>query len=184
MGLDFFDGFKMGLDLLWSILTAEPLFTIGILIFFGGSLLFALIVNMVREQKLRKSGILEVDKMSGRKFEEYLQALLKAKGYYVQLTPASGDYGADLILSIKGKKIIVQAKRYKKNVGVKAVQEIASAKSHYKADECWVITNSFFTEQAKKLASSNQVRLIDRKQLMNWMLQENKGDRGTGRTMG
>jgi restriction system protein len=82
---------------------------------------------------------------------------------------------ADLILSAKGKKIIVQAKRYKKNVGVKAVQEIASAKSHYKADECWVITNSFFTEHAKKLASSNQVRLVDRKELMNWMLKENKG---------
>lgn len=176
MGLNFFDGFKMGLDLLWSMLTADPLLTLGLLVFFGGILIFAVIINVLREQKLRKSGILEVDKMSGRKFEEYLQALLKAKGYYVQLTPASGDYGADLILSAKGKKIIVQAKRYKKNVGVKAVQEVASAKSHYKADECWVITNSFFTEQAKKLANSNLVRLIDRKQLMNWMLKENKGE--------
>ncbi|MDQ0157682.1 restriction endonuclease [Robertmurraya andreesenii] len=174
MEMDFFDGIKIGLDLLWTLLTAEPLLTLGLIVFFGGSLIFALIVNMLRERKLRKSGILEVDKMSGRKFEEYLQALLKAKGYYVELTPASGDYGADLILSTKGKKIIVQAKRYKKNVGVKAVQEVASAKSHYKADECWVITNSFFTEQAKKLASSNQVRLIDRKHLMNWMLQENE----------
>jgi restriction system protein len=175
MGLDFFDGFKMGLNLLWTMLTAEPLLTFGIIVFFGSFLIFALIVNLLREQKLRKSGILEVDKMSGRKFEEYLQALLKAKGYYVQLTPASGDYGADLILSAKGRKIIIQAKRYKKNVGVKAIQEVASAKSHYKADECWVITNSFYTEQAKKLASSNQVRLVDRKQLMNWMLEENKG---------
>jgi len=179
MGLDFFDGFKMGLDLLWSMITAEPLLTLGIIVIFGGSLIFALIVNVLREQKLRKSGILEVDKMSGRKFEEYLQTLLKANGYYVQLTPASGDYGADLVLSTKGKKIIVQAKRYKKNVGVKAVQEIASAKSHYKADECWVITNSYFTEQAKKLASSNNVRLIDRNELMTWMLQGNE----SGRTM-
>ncbi|WP_246050151.1 restriction endonuclease [Aquibacillus sediminis] len=175
MGLDFFDGFKMGLDLLWSMLTAEPLLTLAIIVFFGGSLIFALIVKVLREQKLRKSGITEVDEMSGRKFEEYLQALLKAKGYYIQLTPSSGDYGADLILSTKGKKIIVQAKRYKKNVGVKAVQEIASAKSHYKAEECWVITNRLFTEQAKKLANSNQVRLVDRKQLINWMLEIKKG---------
>jgi restriction system protein len=174
----------IGLDLLWSMLTVDPLLTLGIIVFFCGLLLVSLIVNVYREQKVRKSGILEVDKMSGREFEEYLQALLKGKGYYVQLTPASGDYGADLILSAKGMKIIVQAKRYKKNVGVKAVQEIASAKSHYKADECWVVTNSFFTEQARKLASSNQVRLIDRKLLMNWMLLENKGDRGIGRTVG
>lgn len=173
--LSFFDGFKMGIDLLWTMLTADPLLTLGIALFFGGSFIFVLIVNMVNATKLRKSGILEVDKMSGRKFEEYLQSLLIAKGYNVQLTPASGDYGADLVLSSKGKKIIVQAKRYKSKVGVKAVQEIASAKSYYKADECWVITNNFFTEQAKKLAISNQVMLIDRKQLMNLMIQEKKG---------
>ncbi|WP_236686967.1 restriction endonuclease [Ornithinibacillus contaminans] len=173
--MSFFDGLEMGFDLFWSIISSEPLLTIGFLVFFVVSLLLALVVNIVKEQRLRKSGILEVDKMSGRKFEEFLHALLKAKGYSAQLTPASGDFGADLVLATKGKRIIVQAKRYKKNVGVKAVQEIASAKNHYKADECWVITNRFFTEQAKKLASSNQVRLIDRSQLMNWMLVENKG---------
>src|SRR5690554_6627208 len=102
MGIDFLDGFKMGLDLLWSILTAEPLLTLVIIVFFSGPIIVALIVNVYREQRLRRSGILEIDKMSGRKFEEYLQILLKAKGYYAQLTPTSGDYGADLILSTKG----------------------------------------------------------------------------------
>ncbi|WP_245828963.1 restriction endonuclease [Salipaludibacillus agaradhaerens] len=172
--MGFLESFKMGLDLFWSLLTADPVLTIFILLFFCGSLFFVFIINTITEQRLRKSGILEIDKMSGRKFEEYLQALLKARGYYVQFTPASGDYGADLILTTKGKKIIVQAKRYKKNVGVKAVQEIASARNYYRADNCWVITNSFFTEQAKRLASSNQVRLVDRKQLTNWMILEGK----------
>jgi len=88
----------------------------------------------------------------------------------VKVTPASGDYGADLVLTTSDQRIIVQAKRYKKNVGIKAVQEIASAKSHYSAYECWVITNSFFTEPAKKLASSNHVRLVDRDQLIDWIL--------------
>ncbi|TMN23814.1 restriction endonuclease [Lentibacillus cibarius] len=158
------------------MLTAEPLLTWGLIVFVIGTLIFAFIVDTIKEQKLRKSGMREIDKMSGRKFEEYLQAQLKTSGYNVKLTPASGDYGADLVLSSKGKKIIVQVKRYKKNVGVKAVQEIASAKSHYKADECWVITNSFFTEQAKKLAVTNHVKLIDRNQLMNWIIKNNKGE--------
>jgi restriction system protein len=173
--MEFLKGFWLGIELLWSVLMAAPLLTFTLVVFFAGSLLFAFIVKLLREQKLRKSGILEVDKMSGRRFEEYLQALLKNRGFSVHLTPASGDYGADLILSVQGKKIVVQAKRYRKRVGVKAVQEIASAKSHYHADECWVVTNSFFTEQAKKLASSNQVLLVDRNQLMNWMLEQNKG---------
>ncbi|WP_282156344.1 restriction endonuclease [Cytobacillus gottheilii] len=172
--MSFTDSFKMSLDLMWTILTAEPLLTITLLTFFGVSLLLIMVLNMIAERRLRKSGILEVDKMTGRRFEEYLQALLRGKGYSVQLTPASGDYGADLVITKNGEKIIVQAKRYKKNVGVKAVQEIASAKNYYKADQCWVITNSFFTEPARKLANTNQVRLIDRKQLMDWMLKENK----------
>jgi len=62
----------------------------------------------------------------------------------------------------------------KKNVGIKAVQEMFSARNHYKADECWVITNSFFTKQAKKLADSNNVKLIDRPQLMDWILKKRK----------
>lgn len=169
----FIEGVKMGISLLLTILNANPLFTIILALFVGGSLLLAFIVRIINEIKLRKSGILEVDQMTGRRFEEYLKALLKRKGYSVQLTSASGDYGADLILSTKGKKIAVQAKRYKKNVGIKAVQEIASAKNHYKADECWVITNSFFTNPAKELARSNQVKLIDRKQLIQWMIEKN-----------
>lgn len=175
MKMGFVEGFKIGLDVLWSMLNGDPLLTGVIVIFFGGGLLLAFILRFLREQKLRKSGILEVDQMSGRLFEEYLQVLLKTRGYEVQLTPKVGDYGADLILTTKEKKIVVQAKRYKNNVGLKAVQEVNSARSHYNADECWVITNSFFTEQAKKLAASNMVTLIDRTILMDWMLKEKKG---------
>ena len=126
------------------------------------------------EKILRQSGIYEVDQMKGETFEVYLQSLLKGKGYKVRLTPVTGDYGADLILSTNGKRIIVQAKRYKNKVGIKAVQEISSAKNYYRADECWVITNNYFTAPAMKLASSNNVVLIDRDQLINWMFEENK----------
>ncbi|WP_244933537.1 restriction endonuclease [Neobacillus mesonae] len=124
------------------------------------------------EQKLLQSGIYQVDSMSGTTFEDYLATILKAKGYRVQQTPISGDYGADLILSTNGKKIAVQAKRYSDKVGIQAVQEIFSAKNYYGVDECWVITNSYFTAPAINLADSNDVKLIDRDQLVDWMLEE------------
>ncbi|MBS4206604.1 restriction endonuclease [Bacillus sp. FJAT-50079] len=95
--------------------------------------------------------------------------------FLILLETLTDNYGADLVLSTKEQKIIVQAKRYKRKVGIKAVQEVASAKNHYKADECWVITNNYFTEPARKLAHSNEVKLIDRKQLMNWMLEMSRG---------
>lgn len=172
--MDFIDGLGMGFDLIWSILSADPALTWFLILFFGGLTLLAFIVRLLRESKLRQSGIYEVDKMSGRKFEDYLKVLLSSRGYNVTLTPASGDYGADLILSSKDKRIIVQAKRFKKKVGIKAVQEIASAKSYYNADECWVITNNFFTPNAIKLATSNRVKLIDRNELISWMSKYNK----------
>ncbi|MCG7344806.1 restriction endonuclease [Sporosarcina sp. ACRSL] len=130
--------------------------------------------NQLREQRIRRSGIHEVDEMSGEAFEEFLQTLLKARGYMVNLTPTSGDYGADLILSTSSKKIAVQAKRYNSKVGLSAVQEIVSAKSYYHADECWVITNNHFTAQAVNLASSNGVILVDRDKLIEWMVEETK----------
>ena len=137
------EGFKMGWDLLWTMLTADPKFTLtlaGVITVLSAVLI---LIEYIKNQKLKRSGMLEVDKIRGRRFEEYLRLLLIYRGYKVKLTPATGDYGADLILTLNDKTIIVQAKRYKKKVGIKAVQEIASAKSHYKAKECWVITNNY-----------------------------------------
>jgi restriction system protein len=56
-------------------------------------------------------------------------------GYEVIKTKASGDFGADLILRANDKVIVVQAKRYSKKVGVKAVQEVYASLTLYKANE-------------------------------------------------
>lgn len=171
---EFFSGFQLGLDMLWSIATAEPQLTGFLVIFVLGAFSLALITNILKDRKLKRSGMLQVDQMKGKEFEDYLRVLFLEQGYKVQMTPATGDYGADLILSKGGRRIVVQAKRYKKNVGLKAVQEVSTAKMHYKADECWVVTNSGYTEPAKKLAASNGVKLVDRVVLMKWMLEMNK----------
>jgi len=69
-------------------------------------------------QRLKKSGI---DQMDGRQFEHYLGYLFKSQGYAVKVTRAVGDYGADLVLEKAEEKIAVQAKRYKKSIGIEAV---------------------------------------------------------------
>lgn len=170
----FISGFQLGLDLMWSIATAEPQLTGFLIVFILGAFSLALITNILKDRKLKRSGMLQVDQMKGKEFEDYLRVLFLERGYQVQMTPITGDYGADLILSKGGRRIVVQAKRYKKNVGLKAVQEVSTAKLHYKADECWVITNSGYTDPAKKLAASNGVKLVDRVLLVKWMLEMNK----------
>ncbi|MEK4671115.1 restriction endonuclease [Niallia sp. FSL R7-0271] len=131
--------------------------------------------NQLREQRIRESGIFQIDEMSGEDFEDFLYVLYKDQGYNVKKTPTTGDYGADLILTKNNRKIAVQAKRYKDKVGVSAIQEIYSAKGYYDADECWVVTNSMYTENAVKLAASNGVVLIDRNKLIGYLVEKNQG---------
>lgn len=69
-------------------------------------------IRLLSERRIRRSGIREVDEITGEDFEKFLQILLKVRGYKVSLTSTTGDYGADLILSTNSKKIVVQAKRY------------------------------------------------------------------------
>lgn len=55
--------------------------------------------NMIHEEKLKKSGIKDIDEMNGRQFEHYLGHLFKAHGYAVEVTRAASDYGADLVIT-------------------------------------------------------------------------------------
>jgi restriction system protein len=130
--------------------------------------------SILRERRLAKSGIFEIDKMDGKSFEEYLGTLFTRQGYSVQQTPYQGDWGADLILSKGNVKTVVQAKRYKKSVGVRAVQEAVTAKAKYGCSEAMVVTNSTFTAQARELARANKVLLWDREKLVETMTSLNK----------
>ncbi len=48
-------------------------------------------------KRLLDSGILEVDEMTGKEFERFLDIHFKKLGYSVILTQDSQDYGADLM---------------------------------------------------------------------------------------
>lgn len=123
------------------------------------------------ERRLSQAGIDEIDLMDGVEFEKYLEVIFKKLGYQVKRTPASNDFGADLILDEpSGGRIVIQAKRYQRKVGVKAVQEVNAARDYYHAQEAWVITNNLFSEQATKLAEASQIKLMDRYELAELIL--------------
>lgn len=138
-----------------------------------------LLYQKYKERKLlkqmAKAGIHDIDKMDGLQFETYLKALFKELGYKSDVTQGSGDFGADLIMKNDRKKVVVQAKRfnYKNKVSIGAIQEIYSAIPYYKADQGIVITNSYYTDSARKLAKACKVRLLDRKDLIYFINQVN-----------
>ena len=89
---------------------------------------------------------------------------LNAKGCHNN--KRTGDQGADLILKTGNHIIAVQAKRYSSNVGNTAIQEIYTSLNVYGANEGWVVASSGFTSSAKELARKNNVKLFDRKGLL------------------
>lgn len=148
-----------------AICVANDKLIIGIVILMA-ALLLPILKKKLHEWRIRKkyehSPISKIDKMSGEEFEIYLQAQFLSLGYHVEHIGQSGDYGADLILKKDNVTTIVQAKRYNNPVGIKAVQEVISAKEFYHGDEMMVVTNSTFTPAAKTLAAECGVKLWDR----------------------
>ena len=135
-----------------------------------------LIVKKYTVRRMLKYKMRSVDRLSGEDFEEFLALKFKKLGYKVKLTPTTADYGADLVLKKDKAKIVVQAKRWNSKVGVEAVQQVVASMKYYNADRSMVITNSYFTDNAKILAKYNEVELYDRRKLYNLVESQNNNE--------
>lgn len=103
------------------------------------------------------------DKMEGHEFEHYCAKLLKLNGFKnVEVTRGSGDHGIDILAQKDKKTYAIQCKCYSSNVGNSAVQEAYAGKTIYGQDIAVVLTNRYFTTQAKEEAKILGVELWDR----------------------
>ena len=120
------------------------------------------------------------DEMEGTEFEEYCAELLEAKGFEnVEMTPASHDYGIDIIADKDGISYAIQCKCYSDPIGIKAIQEAYAGKDYYKAMIGVVMTNQGFTKSAREFADKLNVILWDGDYVMDLIhevaLPEKKG---------
>jgi len=124
----------------------------------------AIVWHIYYRHRLAGATIEKIDRMTGEEFEEYLAILYRKHGFEVKMTPKTCDFGADLLLKDKksGKKICVQAKRYRGLVGEAAVQQTLSGREYYSCDAAMIITNSHYTDAAKSLARKCGIKMIDR----------------------
>ena len=154
--------------LLKSILTALRIAWPGLL-FLGIVALVYVAVGLWRQRRIARSGIEEIDRMTGLQFEQYLEWLFCQLGYRVSRTSYQGDYGADLVATKDGVKTAVQAKRSKRRIGIKAVQQAFVSTGRYACQQSMVVTNASFTPQAIELARADNVELWDRNRLRKAM---------------
>lgn len=107
-------------------------------------------------------------RLEGVEFEQWLERLLRDNGISTVRTQQSRDQGADLIVEIGQRKIVIQAKQYPDAaVGNAGVQEAHAAKGFYEAFDAWVVTTSTFSRDAQELAFRLGVTLVPGSQLLN-----------------
>ena len=108
----------------------------------------------------------DFDSMEGHEFEHYCADILSKNGFIdVEVTQGSGDHGIDILAEKDDISYAIQCKCYTSNIGNAAVQQAHTGKSLYKKDVAVVLTNRYFTQQAKSEAQQLGVKLWDRDKL-------------------
>lgn len=115
------------------------------------------ICSMSQNLRLR-----DVDSMDGTTFEHYIAQLLIERSYVNVSLTERYDYGVDIIAEKDGIRWGIQAKRYSGPVKAAAVRQVVTGLRLYGCDRAMVITNSTFSNVAKRLAEGNDCILIDR----------------------
>lgn len=118
-----------------------------------------------------------ISQCKGETFEIRMAEMFFVLGWSnIITTPRTGDYGADLLATdTRGRKWVIQCKRYSKPVSASAVREVFGAsRSAYKRGEgIMVITNSTFTKEAiitaEEFSQYVTVWLIDHERLAELM---------------
>jgi restriction system protein len=139
-----------------------------------GAVIIGLVIiyNLVKRFKTwawkRNPDMTVVDNMTGIEFEHYVARLLEAQGYKNIRLTEEYDFGIDIIAFKDGTTWGIQVKRYSNMVKAAAIRQAVTALKYYKCDKAMVVTNSTFSNTAKRLADSNGCMLINRDGLQNW----------------
>lgn len=109
---------------------------------------------------------INIDNMEGHDFEFYCADILRKNGFEnVEVTRGSGDHGIDILAEKNDITYAIQCKCYSADINNAAVQQAYTGKGFYKKDIAVVLTNRYFTAQAKEEAAALGVKLWDRDKL-------------------
>lgn len=93
-------------------------------------------------------------------YERYCANEFLRSGWTINMTPKTGDQGADIIIKHNDLVAVVQCKRYSQPVGNSAVQEVIAARDYYQASIAVVVSTATFTTPARQLAAMANVVLM------------------------
>lgn len=110
---------------------------------------------------------------------DVFEKVFSGDGAEVNVTRASRDEGVDAVVidpdPLKGGKIVVQAKRYRKAVGVAAVRELYGSMQNERAGRGILVTTAHYGKAAHDFVRDKEITLIDGAGLLH--LLQNHGHR-------
>ena len=142
---------------------AVLLFVVGLGLYFYASRYFA----QRRREKLCGYSLEEIDRLTGAEFEEWVTTVLEGAGMPSENIRHVGDFGVDVVTTVGGTRVGIQAKRYSSSVGNSAVQEALAGSGYHGCELAAVVTQSRFTSAAREQASRARVPvlLVDRENI-------------------
>lgn len=143
--------YALGASVAWSVAIgllapALPAFLLGVL-------------RGVRTPSDREHPAARHAAMSGIEFEDHVARIARGCGPVI-MTPASGDWGVDLVVGRRPNRLAVQCKRQSRPVGAGAVQEVVAGAPMHDCSQTMVVTNHDFTPAARKLAEQHSCVLV------------------------
>ncbi|MFD2190769.1 restriction endonuclease [Pistricoccus aurantiacus] len=96
----------------------------------------------------------------GNHLESLVANLYRKLGYTVTETPATSDFGIDLIAKSNSGLVGIQCKNYLGNVGVDAVMQAHSGALYYDCKNSVVVASNGFTKAAYQMANKLNVELL------------------------
>ncbi len=152
-------------------LTETSNLTMLLLIVISALCILVLVWCLIRRHRRRHGDVWEsIDEMEGHEFEQWCAELLRKNGFEnVEVTKGSHDQGVDILAKKDDIRYAIQCKCYASALGNTPVQEVFTGKMIYHCHVGVVMTNSFFTEGAKKAAEATGVILWDRDRLQRMM---------------
>lgn len=148
---------------------AAALFSILLAVALSWRALRGLVARHRRAKWARRArAISDLLALSPNEFETITAAAFEARGWRAQIIGREGrpDGGLDLLLFRRGRRFVVQCKRYAGKVGAPVVRETIGVMIHHNAQGAFVVGLSGFTRAAQEWAKGKPLRLIDGKQLL------------------
>ncbi len=94
-------------------------------------------------------------------FEDAVAGLFVDNGYEACTTPASGDFGVDILLTKDSKKFVVQCKTSYKPVGPSVARDLYGTMTAEEADGAFLVAPNGFTIATQDFCKGKAITLLD-----------------------